>query len=219
MAAVLGGAERALGVAVAAVELDLAGVPVHRDGEVVADLLGLGAGVTAALVVEGRGAAGAAEELAVKDQRAVVDVNVGPRAGVFDVDASTGDGLGHGDNSAELEDPGLHDETGVLCFNVRRERDDGDEGRTKDWQGRRALRVAGGINTVLWCKRERKGRGRGGESNLFQETRVVRPLYSRSLLGRRGKAVVRSAETDPKFVWKARGNKGLSSQSPKQRIL
>lgn len=107
---VLGRAERALGLALVAIELDLTGVPVNGDREVVADLLGYGAGVAAALAFEGGGAARAAEELATEDQRAVVFVDVGGRAGVLDVKVSTGDGLGHGDNSAELEDPGLHDE-------------------------------------------------------------------------------------------------------------
>lgn len=84
---------------------DLARVPVDGDLSAVADAARQHTGVASTLVLEGLRAARAAVHAGVvDDQRAVVHVFVGGRAGVLDVHVGARDGLREGEDGAELEE-------------------------------------------------------------------------------------------------------------------
>lgn len=82
-------------------------VPVNGEGVTTDGGLLLAVVVTAA-TGEGRGATGAAQDGFVEDDGAVRLVLVGRRVGGFDVQVVGHDGVGHGDESAELEERELH---------------------------------------------------------------------------------------------------------------
>lgn len=82
-------------------------VPVNGEG-VTTDGGFLHAKVVTAATGEGRGATGATQDGLVEDDGAVSLVLVGRGVGGFDVQVVGHDGVGHGDESAELEERELH---------------------------------------------------------------------------------------------------------------
>lgn len=105
LATVVDVAEHTRGLLAVLLDRDLTGVPVDGDLSAVADAARQHTGVASTLVLEGLRAARAAVHAGViDDQRAVVHVFVGWRAGVLDVHVGARNGLREGEDSTELEE-------------------------------------------------------------------------------------------------------------------
>lgn len=112
----MGGAQGAvsLGAAIGALVLQSAVVPVDGDGVGATDRGLLDAQVVTATTGERRRAARAATQGVVEDHSAVGLVLVGRGVGGLNVQVGGRDGLGHGDERAQLEERELHDENEIL---------------------------------------------------------------------------------------------------------